>query len=56
MYGKKSILMDWKNKHSYDVYATNSNLCIQYEPYQNTTTIFLGNGTSLKFVNKQKRF
>ena len=52
----KTVYSHGLEKYSYNVYATNSNLCIEYKPYQNTTNIFLGNGTSLKLVSKQKRF
>ena len=33
---KHSMLMDWKNKYCENVYATQGNLLIQCNPYQNT--------------------
>ena len=38
--------MDQKNKHSYNVYATQSNLHFQRHPDQNTNDIFQKAGTN----------
>ena len=38
--------MDWKNKYCENVYATQSNLHLQYNPYQNTINIFHRAGTN----------
>ena len=35
-----TILLDWKNQHCENDYNTQSNLQIQYNPYQTTTGIF----------------
>ena len=37
---KYSMFMDWKNKYSENEYTTESNLQIQYNPYQATSGIF----------------
>ena len=38
--------MDWKNKHSQNVYATQSNPYFQHHPDQNTNAIFQSPGTN----------
>ena len=35
-----TMFLDWKNQHGENVYSTQSNLQIQYNPYQTTTGIF----------------
>ena len=37
---KYTMFMDWKNQYSENVYMTQSNLQIQYNPYQATNGIF----------------
>ena len=37
---KHPMLMDWKNKYCEKVYAAQSKLHIQWNPYQNTMDIF----------------
>ena len=37
---KYTMLMDWKNQYSENEYTTQSNLQIQYNPYQATNGIF----------------
>lgn len=34
--------MDWMNQHHYKIYTAESNLQIQYNPYQNTNSIAYG--------------
>ena len=36
----KEMLMDWENKYHWNVYTTQSNLHILFNPYQNTNRIF----------------
>ena len=36
---KYSMFVDWRNKYCSSVSATQSNLHIQYDPYQNNTSI-----------------
>ena len=38
--GRPSILMDWQNRYSQNVYTTQSNLHVQCNPYQNANNIF----------------
>ena len=38
--------MDWKSKYCQNVYATQSDLCIQCNPYQNAINIFHGAGAN----------
>ena len=40
------MFMDWKNKYCQNVYATQSDLCIQCNPYQNAINIFHRAGTN----------
>ena len=37
---KYTMFMDWKNQYSENEYTTQSNLQIQYNPYQVTTVFF----------------
>ena len=37
---KYTMFMDWKNQYSINEYTTQSNLQIQWNPYQATTGIF----------------
>ena len=37
---KYTMFMDWKNQYSENEYTTQSNLCIQCNPYQATNAIF----------------
>ena len=37
---KYTMFMDWKNQYSEKEYTTQSNLQIQYNPYQDTNGIF----------------
>ena len=37
---KYTMFMDWKNQYSENEYTTQSNLQIQYKPYQATNGIF----------------
>ena len=43
---KYTVFMDWKNQHSENEYATQSNLQIQLNPYQATNGIFQGTRTN----------
>ena len=40
------MFMDWKNQYSENEYTTQSNLQIQYNPYQATSSIFHRAGTN----------
>ena len=54
--GKRSILMDWKNKYCENVYAIQGNLHIQCNPYQNTMDFLQRVGTNnLKICVKSKK-
>ena len=37
---KYTMFMDWKNQYSENEYTTQSNLQIQFHPYQTTNGIF----------------
>ena len=43
---KYTMFMNWKNKYSENEYTTQSNLQIQYNPYQTTNGVFRRTGTN----------
>ena len=55
------MFLDWKNQYCESDYTTQSNLQIQYNPYQTARGIFKRTRTKKKkkisqFVRNQKRF
>ena len=52
---KHSMFMDWNNKYCENIYATQSNLHIQLNPYKNTMDFLPKVGIILRFVFNQRR-
>ena len=53
---KYTIFLDWKNQYSENEYTTQSNLYIQYNPYQATNGIFIEIEQKIsQFVWKDKK-
>ena len=51
-----TMCLDWKNQHCENEYTTQSNLQIQYNPYQTTNSIFHRTRTKIsQFVWKHER-